>query len=79
MATKKLFSPNCTIEIDFGQQKRWFKNTTSLVDSLGNKIEFNSPIDALNFMNKNGWEFVDAYAITISNQNVYHYLMRKNE
>jgi hypothetical protein len=33
-------------------------------------------IDALNFMSKNGFEFVNAYAITMGNQNVYHYLLR---
>jgi hypothetical protein len=34
-------------------------------------------IDALNFMTKNGYEFVQAYALVLSNQNVYHYLLRK--
>ena len=34
-------------------------------------------IDALNFMSKNGYDFVTAYAFAIGNQNVYHYLMRK--
>jgi len=34
-------------------------------------------IDALNFMSKNEYEFVQAYALTVGNQNVYHYLMKK--
>jgi len=35
-------------------------------------------IDALNFMNDNGYDFESAYALTIGNQNVYHFLLRKN-
>ncbi len=42
-------------------------------------VIFNSMIDALNFMTKNGFEFVDAYAITVDNQNVYHYLLKNNK
>lgn len=79
LATKKLIGNGVTIDIDFGQPQKWWKNTTRLIDSTGNRILFNSVIDALNFMNRNGWEFVDAYAITIGNYHVYHYLMRKND
>jgi hypothetical protein len=35
-------------------------------------------VDALNFMSANGYEFVDSYAITVSNRNVYHYLLKKS-
>lgn len=79
LATKKLIGNGVTIDIDFGQPQKWWKNTTKLIDSTGNRILFNSVIDALNYMNKNGWEFVDAYAITIGNYHVYHYLMRKRD
>ena len=33
-------------------------------------------IDALNFMNDNGYDFEGAYALTIGNQNVYHFLLK---
>jgi hypothetical protein len=37
-------------------------------------------VDALNYMGELGWEFVQAYVITmdmgLSKQNVYHYLLK---
>jgi hypothetical protein len=80
VGTSKLLSTKVTIEIDFGQRNKMFNfNDTSLKDENGKLLELNSMIDALNFMCKNGYEFVQAYAITIGSQNVYHYLMRKKQ
>ena len=80
VGTSKLLSTKLTIEIDFGQANKIFDgNDTQLKDNDGKRIVFNSMIDALNFMSSNGYEFVQAYAITVSNQNIYHYLMRKTK
>lgn len=80
VGTSKLLSTKVTIEIDFGQRNKMFNfNDTSLKDENGKPVELNSMIDALNFMCKNGYEFVQAYAITVGSQNVYHYLMRKKQ
>ena len=48
-------------------------------DENGEKMIFNSMIDALNYMTKNGFKFVNAYAITEDGQNVYHYLLKNNK
>lgn len=48
-------------------------------DDNNNRLVFNSMIDALNFMHVNGFEFVNAYAMAINNQNVYHYLLRNTK
>ena len=37
-----------------------------LVDGEGNRVEFNSMIDALNYMESLGWSFVQAY-VTVDN------------
>ncbi len=81
VGTSKLFSNKVTIEIDFGQVDKLFSSDkdTRVKDADGKNMVFNSMIDALNFMTKNGYEFVHAYAITVSNQNVYHYLLRKKK
>ena len=82
VGTAKFFSTKVIIQIDFGQRTKFFKMGNTIVkDEYGKPVEFNSMIDALNFMTKNGFEFVTAYTITIDKQNVYHYLMRnrKNE
>lgn len=81
VGTSKLFSTKLTIQIDFGQRTKFFSSgkETIVKDEEGKAVDFNSMIDALNFMSRNGFEFVNAYAITISNQNVYHYLLRNRK
>lgn len=57
-----LTSNKVTISIDFGQESRNFDNDT-LVDANGEPIEFNSTIDALNYLGSKGWDFEQAYQI----------------
>lgn len=75
----KLFSDKVNVKIDFGQNTKYFssKEEMFIKDKDETRIKFNSMVDALNFLSRNGFQFVQAYAITIGNQNVYHYLMRK--
>lgn len=74
----KLFSSKVTVTVDFGQNQ-WQNN--KLVDENGKNITFNSMVDAMNFMGELGWEFEQAYVITIgsgaSSQNVYHWLLSR--
>ena len=78
LATSRFLSTKVTITVDFGQETHLFKYTDERIkDEQGNVIKFNSVIDALNYMAKQGWIFVNAYAVTISNQNVYHYVLRR--
>jgi hypothetical protein len=70
----------------FGHMKANFDGTTRVTTIgflIGNKgyirtgsdspYVFNSIIDALNFMTKDGWEFVQAYAFSVGQSgNVYH-------
>ncbi|MFD2784632.1 hypothetical protein [Hymenobacter rubripertinctus] len=81
VGTSKLLSTKLTIEIDFGQKTKFFSSgkETIVKDADGKPVDFNSMIDALNFMSKNGYNFVNAYTITVANQNVYHYLMRNKK
>jgi len=81
VGTSKMLSTKLFIEIDFGQRTKLFSTgkQTIVKDIDGKSVDFNSMIDALNFMSKNGYEFVNAYAITLSNQNVYHYLLRNKK
>ena len=78
VGTSKLFSNKVSIELDFGQYNSiWKDSDTRVTNNLGKRIELNGMVDALNFMVSNGYEFVNAYALTINNQNVYHYLLRR--
>ena len=71
------FKSKVEIEIDFGQETGWFGAKNPLSDSNGKVIKFNSMIDSLNHMAKDGWSFVNAYSLTYQGKNVYHYVMRK--
>ena|SRR5687767_11086629 len=72
VGTTKLLSTKLTIDIDFGQRNKvWSGKDTQIKDVDGKRMEFNSMIDALNFMTTNNYEF--------SNQNVYHYLLKKRK
>ena len=78
VGTEKFLSTKMNVEIDFGQrQKYWTQKDTRLVDESGKSLELNSMIDALNFMSKHGYSFVDAYIVTKDGINVYHYLLKK--
>lgn len=80
VGTSRLLSTKVNIEIDFGQSNKLFSSKdTRIVDENGKSVIFNSMIDALNFMSKNGYEFVQAYAFAVANHNVYHYLMKETK
>ena len=81
VGTSKLMSTKLSIRIDFGQETKFFSGGREAIvkDASGKPTKFNSMIDALNFMNENGYDFVSAYTLTMGNQNVYHFLLRKSE
>ncbi len=78
LATSKLLSTKVTIAVDFGQEWSFWKDKRGMRDESGKKMVFNSVIDALNYMSSEGWEFVNAYAVTTNGQNVYHYVMKRD-
>lgn len=76
VGTTKLFSAKVTIEIDFGQERKLWSDKRMRNPETGEVMVFNSMIDAMNFMGQQGWEFEQAYAFVVGNQNVYHYLLK---
>lgn len=79
VGTGKMFSSKLNIQLDFGQRDNlWSSKEHDLRDKDGSKLEFNSMVDALNFMEANGYEFETAYTLTDSNgKSVYHFLLKK--
>lgn len=81
VGTAKLFSSKVTVEIDFGQAKGFWSDNR-LRGEDGKPIVFNSMVDAMNWMGNDGWEFMQAYVVTLGSgtgsQNVYHWLLKKN-
>lgn len=78
---EKFLSNKMTVHIDFGQQTSFWNEAkgTVIKDENGKPVVFNSMIDALNFMSKNGYKFVTAYVVTEEDQSEYHYLLKKEK
>jgi hypothetical protein len=71
-------SNKVTVMVYYGQQIKFMSSEDQRIENGTGKVEkFNGMIDALNFMSKNGWEYRDAYIVTSSNQNVYHYILKR--
>ena len=77
VGTSNLMQTKVKINVDYGQAVNiWKANANRLKDEEGKVIKFNSMIDALNYMGSQGWEFVQAYAVSNGNGLVYHYLLK---
>lgn len=51
------------VHIVFGKDDQFWNNSDLLKNEKGEKIVFETMIDAMNFMSRMGWEFVQAYSI----------------
>jgi hypothetical protein len=76
IATPRLFSNKVTIDIDFGEEKSFWADTR--MRTLDGKLKkFYTIIDALNFMGKEGWVFINAYPVRNGSSDIYHYGFKK--
>lgn len=78
VATPRLLSSKVTIDIDFGEVRSIWKDNRLKTDE-GRLKKFNTVIDALNFMGKDGWKLVNAFPVFVSTNSspVYHYVFKK--
>ena len=85
VGTGNITGTKVKIEVDFGQKAKpglWgTTNARFLVDENGEKMNFNSMMDAVNYLAKFGWELILAYQVTptqgMSKDPVYHYILCK--
>jgi len=68
------------VEIDMGEAKGVLGlNSSYIIDeTTGKSKKFNSMVDAMNYMGENGWTFEQAYVVSLSTSNVYHWLLSQN-
>lgn len=76
VGTAKFLSTKVTVSVDYGEERSFFQDTRIRDEQTGKVASFNSMVDALNYMGTKGWEFVQAYVVTSSNQNVYRWLLK---
>lgn len=74
-ATPKL-NGRYVVSIDFGQQQK-FISLNLLRDAAGKAIEFNSAMDALNWLNAQGWELASTFVLVDKGDSVAYYVLRR--
>jgi hypothetical protein len=82
---QKILSFDINIVVDYGQKTQFLGKPQTIRDEskgfyangTGMNKDFHSMVDALNFFNSRGWEYVNQYVVTIGTQNVYHILLRR--
>ena len=79
IGTRKAFSNNITVIIDYGQDSKLFAVERIVDPRTGKPKVFNSMIDALNFMSENGWEFVQAYVASANDTNTFFWLLKRDK
>ena len=68
---------NVKVSVDLGQFQSATKAYT-LLDDNGKDIKFNSMVAAMDYKGERGCKFIQAYVVTVSNQNVLHWLLYKD-
>jgi hypothetical protein len=76
IATPRLLSNKVTIDIDFGEEKSFWRDSRVKTDD-GKLKKFNTIIDAMNYMGKEGWIFINAYPVQNGTTEIYHFAFRK--
>jgi len=73
-AARKVSLKSYTVTIDYGQSHVPLK-PQKIAGPDGELMDFNSMVDALNFMDDNGWELISTH----SNTPVHYYLLKREE
>lgn len=71
-------SQKVSVVIDYGQEFKAFKPQVIRGED-GKPMVFNTMIDALNFMDRNGWEYLNGYIAASGSSSVYNYLLKRKE
>ena len=64
------------ISIDYGQQRKLISENL-FRDATGRAVEFNSAIDALNWLNSQGWELMSTFVLVEDGDGVAYYVLRR--
>lgn len=76
IVTPRLLSKKVTIDIDYGEEKKFWRDTRLKTDE-GEVKKFNTVIDALNYMGMAGWVFINAYPVRMGETEIYHFAFKK--
>ncbi|MCQ2229766.1 MAG: hypothetical protein MJZ13_08500 [Bacteroidales bacterium] len=79
---EKEFNSGLYIVFDFGNRQVYdiwggLSGKQRLVDESGEKIPFNSMVDAGNYLSDRGWEFLQAYTSVYDSKVIVHWIFCK--
>lgn len=80
---ERALSSKMKVVFDFGQNSAYsiwstLSSKVELVDENGEEIEFNSMVDAMNYMEERGWHFQQAYASYRGGDAIEHWILYKD-
>ena len=64
------------VSIDYGQRRKLI-SLNLFRDEQGNAVEFNSAMDALNWLNTQGWELASSFVLVSEGSSAACYVMRR--
>ena len=77
VAYNKLLSNKVNIDVDFGQERKFFSDNRLRDEETGRIKKFNTVTDALNYMGSQGWILVNAYPVTEGSTSVLYFYFKK--
>lgn len=77
VAFNKLLSNKVNIDVDFGQERKFFSDNRLRDEETGKIKKFNTVTDALNYLGSEGWILVNAYPVTEGSSSVYYFYFKK--
>lgn len=77
VCVERLMSNKVTVDVDFGEARKFFGKDTRMKDAEGKLKKFNGVIDAINYMGELGWSLFNAYPISNGGQMVYYFFFKK--
>ena len=75
---KPLTANKYGVVIDYGQKMK-FAQEVRITDKEGKPVTFNGAVDALNFLDKNGWELVSVYTTFYQNVTYFNHICKRKE
>jgi len=76
IATPRFLSNEVTIDIDYGDEKSFWQDNRLRTEE-GKIKKFNTIIDAMNYMGREGWIFINAYPVHMAQTEIFHFAFKK--
>ncbi|MBL7740076.1 MAG: hypothetical protein JNK14_12740 [Chitinophagaceae bacterium] len=76
IAAPGLLSNRVSITIDFGEERSFWRDNR-LKTEAGKIKRFNTIVDALNYMGREGWIFMNAFPVRMGETDRYHFAFKK--